>query len=270
MSTLSDKIKDKLKVFVFRRVSRVSHNQLYQLRYYTNPEAYTKITTIASYNKKEVDQNIEFRYRNYYGWSSKTLLRENDSFPDKYIFFGKKDFGNFNPLQLQIEPDSTNARDIAPREGDLICGTVKPDSTGKLHYSQWFICSEQFYRAWTLLMYDSHSSFAKAEQKDCGSKTYWMSGNRLMTNNYLKWILGLKEKGLIPSEEEQKTRYWHQRCEKNSRTWIHVYCALVLLVRYNELPTESNVPVVRGLETLSYPHWHLPPEFIQTFIQTHE
>ena len=75
---------------------------------------------------------------------------------------------------------------------------------------------------------------------------------------------------LIPSDEEQRKRYWHQRCEKISRTWIHVYCALVLLVRYNELPTESNVPVVRGLETHSYPHWHLPPEFIQTFTKAYE
>ena len=90
MATLPDKIRDKLKVFVFRRVSMVSHQQLYQMRYYTNPDAYTKITNVTAYSKEEVAQNIEFRYHNYYGWSSKTLLRENDNFSDKYIFFEKK------------------------------------------------------------------------------------------------------------------------------------------------------------------------------------
>jgi len=267
---MDDKIRDKLKAFIFRRASKVSCSQLYQIRYYTNPNTYTKISNISSITTQEFDQNIEFRYRNYYGWSSKVSLRENDSFPEVFIYFSKNNFGNFDPILLQIEPDSTNGRDIAPREGDLICGIVKPDSNGKLHYSQWFICSEQFYRAWTLLMYDSHSSFKKAEQKRCGAKAYWMSGNRLMTNNYLKWVLGLEKKGVLPSNEEQRKRYWHQRCEKSARTWIHIYCALVLIGKYNELPSESNVPVVRGDDTHPYPSWHLPPQFVQSFMKMYE
>ena len=121
MSYLSDKIRKKLKLFIFRRVSRVSHKQLYQTRYYTAPQTYTKFTNIADVSTEEVNQNIEFRYRNYYGWSSKTRLRDNDSFLDSSIFFERKSFGVFNPLRLQIEGDSTNERDIAPREGDLVC-----------------------------------------------------------------------------------------------------------------------------------------------------
>lgn len=270
METLSDKIRDKLKVFVFRRVSMVSHFQLSQMRYYTTPDKYTKVENVTTFNQQDLDQNLEFRYRNYYGWSSKVSLRQNDNFSEKPIFFEKKNFGDLNPILLQIEPESTNKREVAPRDGDLICGIVKPDSQGKLHYSKWFICSEQFYRMWTLLMYESHSSFQKAEQKKCGPKSYWMSGNRLMTNNYLKWILGSQKKDIIPSDEEQRQRYWHQRCEKSACTWIHVYCALVLIVRYDELPSESNVPVVRGPETYPYPHWHLPPDFVQEFVDAYK
>ncbi len=270
MDTLPDKIRVKLKGFVFRRVSLLTPQQLYQTRYYTNPETYTKITDWTSLSKKEVERNVEFRYHNYWGWSSRTPLRSNDDFLGSPIFFERKTFGRFDPILLAIVADSTPARDVPPREGDLVCGIVKTDARGKLFYSQWFICSEQFYRAWTLVMYDSHSSFAKAEKKKCGAKTYWMSGNRLMTNNYLKWVLGLKEKGLAPTTDDQKTRYWHQRCEKTARTWIHVYCALVLLIRYRELPEASNVPIVRGTDTHSYPHWHLPSHFISAFVEAHE
>ena len=270
MATLPDKIRAKLKLFVFRRVSTLSHFQLSQIRYYTRPTMYTKVSNMTSFSQQEIDQNLEFRYQDYYGWSSKVVLRQNDNFSEKSIFFEKKGFGEFDPILLQIEPDSANQRNVAPREGDLICGIVKPDSYGKLHYSKWFICSEQFYRTWTLLMYDAHSSFQKAEQKKCGSKAYWMSGNRLMTNNYLKWILGSEKKDIIPSDDEQRQRYWHQRCEKPARTWIHVYCALVLIVRYDELPSESNVPVIRGPETHPYPHWHLPPDFVQLFLDAYK
>ncbi len=270
MPTLSDTIRDKLKPFVFRRVSRVSHFPLSQIRYYTKPNVYTKVANVSTFSKQEFDQNLECRYHNYYGWSSKVSLRENDAFPEHSIFFEKNSFGRFDPILLQIDPDSTNQRDVPPREGDLICGIVKRNSQNNLHYSQWFICSEQFYRAWTLLMYDSHSSFQKAEKKKCGAKSYWMSGNRLMTNNYLKWMLGSEKQEIIPSEEEQSRRYWHLRCETPARTWIHVYCALVLIVRYGELPSESNVPVIRGPETRPYPHWHLPLQFVQLFRDAHQ
>ena len=46
--------------------------------------------------------------------------------------------------------------------------------------------------------------------------------------------------------------------------------ALVLIVRYDELPSESNVPVVRGPETHPYPHWHLPPDFVQLFLDAYK
>ena len=89
---MEDKIRDKLKGFVFRRVSMLSQSQLYQMRYYTNPDEYSKITNVLSFSKQEFDQNIEFRYRNYYGWSSKVSLRENDNFPGVAIFFSKHNF----------------------------------------------------------------------------------------------------------------------------------------------------------------------------------
>ena len=265
-ATLSGKVRNKLKRFVFRRVSSVTNFQLSQIRYYTKPDEYKKIGTIEFLSDQEIEKNVEFRYHDYYGWSSKTTLRKPDAFTKKSIFFEKKYFGIFDPILLQIKPETATQKDVAPpRKGDLLCGVVESSSQGKLYYSQWFICSEQFYRAWTLLMYDTHSAFKKAEQKKCGAKAYWMSGNRLMTNNYIKWLLGCEKIGVVPSDKEQKKRYWHQRCEQIARTWIHVYCALVIIVRYDELPSEFNIPVVRGDESRPYPHWHLPPKFVQLF-----
>lgn len=269
MDTLQDKVRDKLKSLVFRRVYSVTQFQLSKIRYYTKLDEFHQVANYGSVTDREWERNIECQYHNYYGWSSKTALRSNDNFPDSFIFYEKKDFGTFDPIRFQIDPDATNQSKVPPREGDLLCGIIKPDAAGKLCYSKWFICSEQFYRAWTLLMYDTHSSFIKAEQKKCGAKTYWMSGNRLMTNNYLKWILGSKELGIVPSDAEQKERYWHQRCEKTARTWIHIYCAQVLILRYNERPSKDNVPVVRGDNTRPYSHWHLPPEFVKLFIEAH-
>ena len=94
MTTLPDKIRDKLKLFVFRRVSMVSHLQLSQIRYYTKPNRYTKVTNVTSFSPQEIDQNLEFRYRDYYGWSSKVILRQNDNFAKKSIFFEKNILGN--------------------------------------------------------------------------------------------------------------------------------------------------------------------------------
>jgi len=270
MTTLQDKVRDQLKTLVFRRVSSITHFQLSKIRYYTKPDEHQQVVNGRSFTDQEWERNVECQYNSYYGWSSKTALRSNDSFSDIFIFYEKKNFGTFDPIRFQIEPDPTNQRDVPPREGDLLCGIIKPDATGKLCYCKWFICSEQFYRAWTLMMYDTHSSFKKAEQKSCGAKTYWMSGNRLMTNNYFKWILGSRELGITPSDTEQKERYWHQRCEKIARTWIHIYCAQVLILRYNEYPSKDNVPVVRGDESRPYPHWHLPPEFVQLFLEAYK
>ncbi len=270
MDTLQDKVRNKLKKLVFRRVYSVTNYQLTKILYYTKPDEYHQIEIGTSFTDREWERNIEFQYRNYCGWSSKTALRSNDRFSDRYIFYEKKNFGTFDPIHFQINAEGGGLDAVSPpREGDLLCGIVHPDASGNLCYTKWFICSEQFYRAWTLMMYDAHPSFTKAEQKACGAKTYWMSGNRLMTNNYLKWILGSQERGITPSDSEQKDRYWHQRCEKIARTWIHIYCAQVLIIRYNESPSDDNVPVVRGVESRPYAHWHLPPEFVQLFLDAY-
>lgn len=271
MDDLRERVRDKLKTLVFRRVYSVTQFQAFKIQYHTTPDESRRVSpNSASFTDREWERNVECHYRKYYGWSSKTSLRSNDSFPDRHIFYEKKNFGSFDPIHFRIEPDASAQSEVAPRQGDLLCGIVKSDAGGKLYYSKWFICSEQFYRAATLMLYDTHESFIKAEQKKCGAKTYWMSGNRLMTNNYLKWILGSKELGMTPSKEEQKERYWHQRCEKIARTWIHIYCAQVLLVRYNEYPSEDNVPVVRGDDSRPYPHWHLPPGFIRSFLEAYK
>ena len=220
-----------------------------------------KETELDRLTEEQWQKNVEQRHTQFYGFTTRSILRDNDSW-DKSIFFEKKGFSDFlDPVTLTldgIESDLT----VSPKPGDLLCGEV---SNGA--YSKWFICSEQFYRAWTLIMYHTHSSFRNAEKKKCGTRSFWMSGNRLMTRNYEKWLLAGKDNGVEPSRKEKQDRYWHQRTESISRLWIHVYCAIVLLARYRELPSADNVPRVKGGATkTSTPVWDLPDGFVEAFL----
>ena len=94
MAQLAARVRKKLKTLVFRRVAQMAPSGLYQTRYYTDPSTYTKITTFSDLSAQEVKQNIEFRYHDYYGWSSPASLRDNDPFPASAVFLEKKTFGS--------------------------------------------------------------------------------------------------------------------------------------------------------------------------------
>ena len=76
-------VRNKLKKLVFRRVYSVNNFQLDKILYYTKPDEYTKIETIEFLSDQEIEKNVEFRCRDYYGWSSKTTLRK--PFPEMSI-----------------------------------------------------------------------------------------------------------------------------------------------------------------------------------------
>ena len=57
----------------------------YRITNKKNKAMYTKIANVTSFSNEEFDHNIEFRYHNYYGWSSKVTLRENDNFSNSFI-----------------------------------------------------------------------------------------------------------------------------------------------------------------------------------------
>ncbi len=260
-------LQETFSTLVFRRVQTVYPHMLQETRYYSLPAKYEVLSSSKIHDPASLEwkKNIEQRFASYYGFTSSASLRANDPASGQPFFFHRLQRGDLSVHSFTIVPTTADYASVPPRAGDLICGVVEPlnalrQKNRKPAFERWFTCSEQFYRAWTLVMYVDHDSFHKAEKKACGTRQYWMSGNRLMTHNFLKWQLAGKEHGISPSPEEKHERYWHLRTESPSRTWIHVYCALVLIVRYGELPSANNVPMVRSGEA-TYSEWHLPPDF---------
>lgn len=165
---------------------------------------------------------------------------------------------------------------ITPLEGDLLCiwlsnETIRSCQDTVLEADAWFIASEQFLRAHTLILYDWHDSFKSlipkntpVEKREEALRRKLFIGNNLMTNGWLKHSLALDESELLPMEPtESYEKYWHLRSEPASRNWVDVYAALILMARYGEVPTSDNVP-----NTATGPQrtqWSLPPNFIKNF-----
>lgn len=267
-------VRDQLRSLVFRRVHAVQPYQLLSSRFYTAPDVWRD--DAAEWTAAEWEKNIEQRYGSYYGFTSPVPVRANDTtYAGVPLYFNKLHFGILDPVTLAVkhtEPEEGDGpSSVPPRPGDLLCGRVVPSPSAKHQpfFDCWFLCSEQFYRAWTLAMYPEHSSFHKAEKKKCGARSFWMSGNRLMTSTYRKWLLGCAEDGLEPSDEEKCLQYWHPRCENAAREWVHLYCAIVLLVRYQEIPGPENVPTVKGPDR-RLTAWDLPNGFVAKFLAFHQ
>jgi len=98
------------------------------------------------------------------------------------------------------------------------------------------------------------------------------TGNFLQTNSWLKHKLQLQDNKLTMSEEESLELYWHLRSEYASKKWVDVYTAMVLIVRYGEFPSVSNVPGNSDCEDnlfrkrLSRFRWSLPTDFVDRFL----
>ena len=129
----------------------------------------------------------------------------------------------------------------------------------------WFTCSEQFLRAWTLLIYDKHPSFENnGEEPRMRNRN--MSGNRLNTNSFRKFMLAHNQTRTVIDHHETINRYYYIRTELVSKNWCHVYSALVLMARYGEIPCYKNVPKNRG-KGPSCIQWNLPNKFVEILLK---
>ena len=253
-----------LEHLVFRRVVSVSaqENDLQSICYYSNSDNFSFITLNEFKNgncTKNQLEKIEFRYRKFTVGTSLCSLR-NDSYNGIQIFCLSEDYAEIDLENLQFVKKSCT---ILPRTGDLVCILMNPSSDS---VASWFTCSEQFMRMWTVLMFAKHPSF-EARGREPRMRERLMSGNRLNTNSFLKWKLA-HEQSDIQIDQTASDRFVCMRTEKTSKKWIHVYSALVLMIRYGELPTTENIPNNRD----GGPHlkmWHLPSDFATKFIQKH-
>jgi hypothetical protein len=151
------------------------------------------------------------------------------------------------PKKVDVVVDHLSTRvcgraesEVMPRHNDLICGKVEKGEKGYF-FSQWFICSDQFMRMWTAILYPECLALGERDDDEFVRRRL-MSGNRLCTNSYLKYLNGCKDSRIEFELEERRKRYYALRTESPSIDYVHVYAALVLIIKYGEYPNEDNVP----------------------------
>ena len=260
LKNVTDSVKNKFKNLVFRRINYMQSFQTQRFLKFLFPpikKLYRGNLQSKVWQQYGVEQSEDFC-----GFTSHFCLRETDVYKNKQMPFSKQGYAVLDPITLEMVPTKCS---ITPRIGDLICGIVDTDSDEPF-FDKWFVCSEQFYRCYTLIMFKNHESFKNAQKRE-EPQQYWMSGNRLMTNSHLKWLLSLGEHNLPCDPEKSKQKYWHLRTEPMSVNWVHIYCAMVYLVRYGEFPSLENVPKNKG--GLTYSQWHLPENWTNNFVKFH-
>ena len=261
---------------IFRRVTKIHKRDFLEVRYYVDIDSYEIIDDddLTKYRESEYEKNVEERYNMYRGMVSKSKLRDNDKYAGESIAFYSQTYSEFVFLELDFVK-ATNY--VPPRPGDLICGIVSRTDKG-LVYDNWFNCSDQFLRTWTAIMYDKHDIFPRIDLRK------WLfTGNRLTTNNYYKWLMSHHDENgkqiKEVDQEEQRKRYFRLRTESASKSWLHTYAAVVLMVRYGEYPTNENIPKVLNRKAIKFstgqeeqytiPNWDLPPQFVDQFLEMH-
>ncbi len=218
------------------------------------------------------------------GVTSPYIKGERSSFRGQKIRFAKASFAQLNLFTLEFEPALPEQ---PPRVDDLLCGIVEEDETKGLRFSRWFNCSEQFYRLYTTIMSNSERDSKK-----------WFRGNYFQTASHLKWVLAhlnstekesaqsgselhfhpdsAEQKRLdeekeechkIFFEQESMKRFHNLRTEPQSTKWVHVYCAIAMLLKRKTLPLPDNVP--KNARGPAFPNWHFPREFVMKFLISH-
>jgi hypothetical protein len=318
-------LQKRMKDFVFRKIASIDHNAeyFYQASKYTpvidgsehcevignKPHCFKNI------NKDDMEKSIELRFTFFAGSTTATKTR-NDPFNDT-IYFNSNDFCTVDPNSMFLTKISPQTSYVLPRIGDIVCGIVIEagvDRSGKTilkkalkhkyKYIKWFICSEQFLRAWTLIMYDKHEVLDKYAKSEDTLRKRMFSGNKLTTNSFKKWtmlrniqresftkkrlqsnslgssanpsneiddennekLINLIYEELSGGDAELNSKYFRLRYEQFSIDYIHILCAVVLVGRYGIFPDSTNIPINSNFnDQLKY--WDLPKDYIKTLLE---
>ena len=144
--------------------------------------------------------------------------------------------------------------DVVPHIGDLVCGVPNPEQPNS--FQHWFVCSQEFMHTWALVMYETISKRTASDPIHHAI----LHSHILGCNDYLSWLLAHSSRISIPEVKEMRKRFRRVRTEPASQ-WVHLYSAMVLMLRYNELPTLENLPK-RDDPAQSPPYWHIPKGWV--------
>lgn len=270
--------------FIFRRVGWVSYPTNVQPIYtkFTLPNEEPKTVSISGMAHKEVDKSVQIDFESFFGVAESRFIRgEPFCTQNKEISFSSSTYRNFDITGLTFGFE--RVKPITPIEGDLLCiwlssETCQRNYGDRRNYERptadaWFIASEQYLRAYTAIMFDMHDALTSLvpkstprEQRESKLKEKLFSGNRLMTNTWLKTKLAHEQNNEVFPREDSINAYWHLRCDNASRYYVDVFAALVLISRYGELPCATNVPNTKdgGFQRVM---WNLPTDFVQNLFE---
>lgn len=157
---------------------------------------------------------------------------------------------------------------VVPMVGDIVCISPSRGKQGP-EAKHWFVCSPQFLRTWTLIHYREHDAIRALASDEAALRKKVFSGNTTMTNAYLAWLAACYENGFVSEEEELEKRFWNLRTEFASREFVHVYSALVMMLRYAECPGPNNIPnkLDGGPKMRS---WHIPVGWLERLFEKYE
>jgi hypothetical protein len=269
---LSYAFKNAFKNLVFRRVKSVhTHAPRVFDIHELDDNGQVVITQISQSNqhtitREKMEQNVVEKCSSYYFFTQTSALRDNDPC-GKAMIHGihshKVDFV-IGGAYMGFVP--CIPRDVMPRVGDLVCGMVAETEKGYT-FTQWLICSDQFFHAWTAILYPDCEALRRNPNDDENKiRRYLMSGNRLCTNSYLKYQEGCKDSNVDFSLEERRKRFYALRTEIYSVSYVHVYAALVLMIRYGDIPNEHNVPNNLNQDP-KLKTWNLPNSWLNRILE---
>lgn len=130
---------------------------------------------IPVFSDEEYRRNVEEQYSEFYFFTTATEVRKGDGVKGG-VYGHSSTLAVLDLTEFVFYPcEDARTQMMLPREGDLVCGFVSDAKKGKTarrgpEFTKWFLCSEQFLRAWTAIMYDEHDSLTKLANKDRGTR----------------------------------------------------------------------------------------------------
>lgn len=232
-----------------------------------------KPTEEPVFTSKQEEQNVERHASKFFCMTKDSSLRPGTfgerNVKSQKILLKSDNYGQldiFNNMDFKF---STCSNTVLPVKGDIACILPKKTKGQGPEARYWFICSPQFLRTWTLIHFKEHDVIKKLAPDEESVRRKVFSGNTTMTNSYLSWLVSCYHNNLFSEEEELRTRYWNLRTEYASRAYVHVYSALVLMLRYAECPGQNNIPnkLDKSPKLLE---WNLPAGWLQNLFEKYE
>lgn len=211
------------KNLIFREVKTVKTKYPFLITYqYINNFKFVRSKNFDNINDAlytvplNYQSNIIIRYYDYYGFTTDKIIRNNDPYYNKEIFFSRKCYRELNLNGEEITGGFLSRRGlnmIPPRKKQYICGLVGKGYQG-LFYRKWFICSKEFITLWTMICDPTHFSL---KNSDLSLKSFPELINDLDTSHY-----NITNNNKL-SLKEMKTKYQIHNIENTAIYFSDLY-----------------------------------------------